>query len=177
MTTALRGAGPNTPPRNDGHRGADRHRRRGAWLALVAIVLVVASVAQTRPGRAMMSRLGLSSEAERYTALAFTTPDGIGGQTGDQITASFAIANHEGADRDYQWTVSVGGGSDSRALTNGSTRVADGSTGVIEPALPNPCATAEVSTAPTRERITVSLSDPSQSIGFWLTCAKTGATP
>jgi hypothetical protein len=176
MTTALLGAGPNTPPRNDDGRGAHRHRDRRAWFALAAVVLAVAGLAQTRPGRDAMSSLGLSSAADRYTALSFTTPDGLGQQTGaDQISASFAIANHEGADRNYRWTVTVGEGDRGRPVIEGATQVADGSTGIVRPAVPNPCPTADAAVAPTRERITVSLSDPSQSIGFWLTCANAGA--
>jgi hypothetical protein len=177
MTAALRGAGPNTPPRNDDHRGADRHRDRKAWFMLGAVVLVAAGLAQTRPGRDAMSSLGLSPTADRYTALSFTTPDALGQQTGaDQISASFAIVNHEGAERDYQWSVSVGEGG-GRVVTEGATHVADGGTAIVRPAVPNPCPTADAAAAPTHERVTVSLSDPSQSIGFWLNCANAGATP
>lgn len=177
MTAALRGAGPNTPPPDDGHRGAGRYRSRWPWLALIAIVLVYAGGAQTGRGRDVLSRLGLSVQADRYTALSFTDPNGLGEQKGDPVTARFAVANHEGEDRDYQWTVSVGDGDDRRTVTEGVSAADDGATIVVDPVVPNPCPTSDGSAAPTRERITVSLAAPAQSIGFWLTCAGTGDTP
>jgi hypothetical protein len=175
MTAALRGAGPNTPPRNDGQRGAGRYRSRWPWLALIAIVLAVAGVAQTGPGRDLLSRLGLSVEADRYTALSFVAPSGLGEQTGDPVTAAFAIANNEGGHREYQWTVSVGDDGDRRTVTDGVSAVDDGAAIVVDPAVPNPCPTTDASAVPTRERITVSLAEPAQSIGFWLTCPATEA--
>jgi hypothetical protein len=177
MTAALRGAGPSTPPRDDGGIGASGHRNRWPWLALAAIVLAVAGAAQTGPGRSLMSRLGLSAHPDHYTALSFTTPDALAEQTSDHLSASFAIANHEGAHRDYQWTAFVGEGDDRHALTTGTAGEADGDTVVVDPAPPNPCPINDGSGSPTRLRITVSLADPDQSIGFWLTCAAAGDTP
>lgn len=177
MTAALEGAGPNTPPHHDGHRGADRNGNRWPWVALAAIVIGVAAAAQTGPGRDVISRVGLANEADRYTALSFAVPDSLGEPAGDHVSAAVAIANHEGASRDYTWTVSVGEADDRRTLTSGVDDVADGATVVIDPIVANPCTTTDNSVTSTRQRITVALSDPVESIGFWLTCPTAGGTP
>jgi hypothetical protein len=140
-------------------------------------VLAVAGVAQTGPGRDLMSRLGLSTQADHYTALSFTAPTDLGQQVGDAVTAKFAVANHQGEHRDYAWTVSVGEGDARQPVTNGVTSVDDGATVVVDPAVPNPCPSTDGSVAPTRQRITVSLADPTQSIGFWLTCTTASTKP
>ncbi len=175
MTAALEGAGPNTPPHDDGYRGAARHR--WTWFGLAAAVIGVAAVAQSGPGRATISRLGLSVEAERFTALSFTAPDALTEPASGHVTASFAIANHEGTSRDYTWTVSVGDGEHGQVVTSGVSHLADAATIVIAPSLTNPCSISDNAETPARRRITVALADPVQSIGFWLTCPTAGGTP
>ena len=62
-------------------------------------------------------------------------------------------------------------------MTDGVSGVDDGATIDVDTAVPNPCPTSDVSAEPTRQRITVSLTEPAQSIGFWLTCPATEPAP
>jgi hypothetical protein len=144
------------------------HRAMRSWgaAALIAVVALAAGIGQTNPGREIMRAAGLSSAPTTYTSLAFLNPQSSQQQLGPlpaNVKASFVIHNGEGLARDYQWSVSLVQGRNTRSVAIGSIRIASGDdTSIIR--------SARVACTQAKVKIVVSLVHPAESIDSWATC-------
>ena len=83
--------------------------RRSA-LALLALVVVMARLAQTSHGHSLLKDAGLYQEPASYTGLAFTAPDKLPGQLTSKRTpvgVAFRIHNASGSSRSYRWSITL----------------------------------------------------------------------
>lgn len=139
-------------------------RWRGT-VALVAILVLVAGVAQTSQGHAIMARFGLFQQPASYTSLAFQHPQSLPEQLSPatDVDVSFVIRNAGDSPRDYKWSV---------VLTQGQTtlRLASGVVNIASRGERTVARSVKVSCTRGQARIVVSLARPAESIDSWMAC-------
>jgi hypothetical protein len=145
---------------------------KGRWLllALIAIVLLCAGLAQTSPGHVALKDVGLYEPPASYTELAFSDPGSLPHvlvKPSAKVTVSFSIHNVSDAAHSYQWSITL-----TRA---GTSQV--GASGVVQlPAQGRATVSRTVAAACAggRMQVTAQLVSPAESVSFWLTCPASG---
>jgi hypothetical protein len=140
-------------------------RWRGAAV-LVAVVVLVAGIAQTSLGQTLMRGSGLSRAQASYTSLAFARPQALPEQLKTQrakIAVSFVISNSSETTRDYQWSLLLVQAGHTRRVTTGTVRI---------PASRGSAITQDVEISCTQKQfqIVVSLVRPAENIDSWTAC-------
>lgn len=134
-------------------------------LAVAALLAAGLLFAQTGPGGSALGQLGLASEPERFTELAFADagalPQGVA-RAGNRLKFSFTVTNSEGRPRDYRWSASERGVNASQPVV-GTLSLAAGASEEVAVKLPAVCPGE-------RSRIEVRLDALPEPIGFWVTC-------
>jgi hypothetical protein len=134
--------------------------------ALAAAAVLAAGVGQTGAGHAILRSAGLLSEPSGYTSLAFTDPQALPEQLAAKRTdvgISFVVRNSTPASHDYQWSVVLVAGQQTRRLAGGTVRVAPGRAAVI-------ARSASISCSRGRVQMVVGLARPAESIDAWAAC-------
>ena len=169
-----------------------RTRPRGASLAaivtaaIVALALALTGFAQSAPGRQVGRDLGLFAPSEPYTELYFSDPGAVASATQPvpgriRRRASVAFVIHDAGHRalTYRWSVHVASRVGGATLRSGMTRLRAGQATTIHRHVRTGCAPAvghapavgsRRRRSPGRVRITVTLSHPRESIGYWVRC-------
>jgi hypothetical protein len=145
---------------------------KGRWslLALAALLLLCAGVAQTSPGHSVLTGLGLSATPPSYTELAFTNPGDL--QETDAsvqapVTVDFSIHNVSASARHYQWTiVALHNGANVGSLSGDVTVAAQAKTAFSE--------NVQVTCPSGRDQMVLRLASPAESLNFWVTCPSGG---
>jgi hypothetical protein len=145
-------------------------RRLSGWrgyLALIAVVLAGAAVAQTSAGHQVLRGTGLYEAPATFTSLSFAHP----GQLPLQLTSrrasvevAFVITNSGRLARRYQWRVLVVRGASAAQLDGGTTLVQGGAAVSVE-------RMTQVNCAGSRVGVKVQLRQPAQSIEAWMACS------
>jgi hypothetical protein len=143
--------------------------RRPAGFATLAIAALAAlGLAQTGPGHSAVGGLGFSSQADRFTELAFAAPARLPSRVPagtSRVALGFDLHNAERRATSYRWSIVQDGGT---VLASGRLQLASGARAGID-------RTVSVRCVPGRRiRVAVRLASPAQSIGFWTRCAKGG---
>jgi hypothetical protein len=143
------------------------HRKARWWgvLLLIVVVMLAAGIGQTRPGHAILEKVGLFKEPASYTSLAFMHPTSLPVQLMSKQAAavSFIIRNNSGISSDYQWSVSLVQGQRVRRVAAGRISVISGHATAIT-------SSARISCAQGKVRIVVSLVKPAEHIDAWTAC-------
>jgi hypothetical protein len=140
-------------------------RWRGV-VTLIAAIILAAGVGQTSFGHEILGKTGLFEEPTSYTSLAFLHPGSLPEQlTSKQATVgvSFIIRNAGDTPHDYQWSVSLVQGPQTRHIAGGTARVASGNGTAIARGATISCTQGQV-------QIVVSLAHPAEHIDAWLAC-------
>jgi hypothetical protein len=140
-------------------------------VALVAVVLAVALLAQTSAGQALMRDVGLSKTPAGYTQLSFARPQSLPAtvpSSGATVRVPFKIRNSSGTQHTYRWSVTAAHGQSTGQLSSGSTQVRAGAEVTVTPAVTVSCANGRV-------RLNVGLASPRESIDFYATCASSSS--
>ena len=149
--------------------------RTFATLAVVVIALALADFAQTSTGQRATRDLGLFSSSEPFTELYFSDPTAVAAATegalakaSRQVAVSFVIQNSGHAGVGYHWGISVQGAPADAGFTVLGPRQ---HVGLSRDVLTGCTATRRHRrSGPRRVRITVALSKPAESIGYWVSC-------
>lgn len=137
---------------------------------VIALLVLCAGLAQTKPGHALLADAGLYKPPASYTELTFAAPSDLPStlpSPNSPINVSFSLHNVTGAARAYQWSVVLTkAGQKSQVKASGSTTV---------PAQDRVTVTKSVRAACTGGRLQVSvrLASPDESVDFWVTCPAT----
>jgi hypothetical protein len=142
--------------------------RKAKWQGVVTLlaVVLVACVAQTSAGHAILRKAGLFEESASYTSLAFVHPQSLPEQLGAKranVGVSFEIHNVSGASRDYRWSVLMVQGGNTHRVATGSVLVASGGGVSITRAVKVFCVRGQT-------QIVVSLVYPAEHIDAWMEC-------
>jgi hypothetical protein len=142
-------------------------RRTSRWrgvVTLIAAILLAAGVGQTSLGHEILGKAGLFEEPASYTSLAFLQPGSLPEQlTSKPVMVSFIIRNASDTAHDYQWSMSLVQGQQTRQIAAGTARVASGNGTAITRAAAISCTQGQV-------QIVVSLAHPAEHIDAWLAC-------
>jgi hypothetical protein len=135
-------------------------------LAVLAIVILAAGIAQTGAGHSLLRKAGLFEQPVSYTSLAFQHPQSPPLLTSRRaaVPVSFVIANAGDTPRTYQWTLSVVQGTLTRRLATGSIRLVSGHRAALTKIAHVVC-TQQVN-------LVVSLAHPAESIHAWAACPR-----
>lgn len=143
-------------------------RWRG-WLALAAVVLVTAGIAQTGAGQALLRQAGVIASAPGYTELAFARLQALPAQAASQakFNVSFVINNVTSVTHDYQWSLWLVNNGHTHYMGKGDTPLEAGHGATVTHAVVMTCSAG-------RARIVVRLASPAESIDFWSKCLPRG---
>jgi hypothetical protein len=135
-------------------------------VAIVAVLALALSLAQTAAGRSVLQAAGLYRGPSAYTSLAFSNPQSLPASlpaTGTERAVSFVISNVSTSPHRYQWSVFLNQRGHASRLAAGGTQVpADGHAAVSR--------RVTVSCSGGRARLVVKLADPAESVDFWTAC-------
>ena len=140
----------------------------GIAVAIVALLTLALSSAQTAAGRSVLQAVGLYRGPSAYTSLAFSDPQSLPASlsaTRTKLAISFVISNVSTTPHRYQWSVFLNlnqRGHASRLAAGGTQVPADGRAAVSR--------RVTVSCPSGRARLVVKLADPAESIDFWAAC-------
>ncbi len=132
--------------------------------AVVVVVAVLALSAQSPPGQAELTRLGLGGPPARYTELAIRgslEPPPTVSNRPSVMLLPFTITNNEDRAMTYRWRVSASPGATARG-GRGVVSLGDEHEAILESAVTVTCA------AP-RAQITLQL-DTGERLSVWATC-------
>lgn len=148
---------------------------RGRWslLALVALIVICAGLAQTGQGHALLSDVGLYEQPAAYTELAFTDPGLLPNtqiQAKEPVPVSFSVHNVGASSQTYQWSITV--------THDGKTQEkAKGTVGVPSQGKVTVAKSVAACGTGSTAQVVVHLASPAESISFWVLCpASTAAT-
>ncbi len=145
------------------------HTRRATALGAVALLMLIGlGLAQTGVGKAVLRSAGIATPSAPYTELAFVNPADPGtAMPGGDVRVDFWIHNAEGAAHTYRWTAATNPpGRAPSTVTTGVLGLANGASATVATLVPVACASS-------RSRISVSLGEARQTIGFWESCPVT----
>ena len=114
----------------------------------------------------MLAKLGLFEQPASYTSLAFLHPTTLTEKLPEKqatVPVSFVISNTGGVPHDYQWSVSLVQGQQTRHVAAGSAQVASGKGATITSA-------ARISCTQGKVQILVSLARPAEHIDALTAC-------
>jgi hypothetical protein len=142
---------------------------KGRWsaVALMALVLLGAGLAQTRPGRGLLQGAGLLQVPSSYTELAFTVPSNVPVKLKSRhalIGVSFGIHNVSDSQRTYRWTIIFVRSGRSHVKASGAVRAPGQGQALVAKNFATVCVGG-------RLQVVVQLAIPAESIDFWTTCA------
>lgn len=140
-------------------------------VALVAVIVLAMSIAQTSTGHAVLRKAGLFEQPASYTSLAFHTPQSLPEQLSSQlanVVISFDIRNVSRTVLEYQWIILLTEGTASNRLSEGDVQILPGRGATIT-------RTTLISCTQSRVRIAVTLTRPSESIDSWVSCTSSKA--
>lgn len=103
-------------------------------MALAIALLLAVGLAQTSPGHSVLKLAGLYEKPASYTSLSFQHPGFLPDQLAKRqatIPVSFVIGNTRGNSRDYQWSVTVVQGQQTRLVAAGTVLLGPGRTAVV----------------------------------------------
>lgn len=136
-------------------------------IAVVAIVVAVAGLAQTGPGREVLRGAGLLGEPASYTSLFFANPQQpVLPQLYSQealLDQSFVIHNSSSAPRQYRWQILAVHDGQSQQVAAGKTTVESGRQETVDQAVLTSCVGG-------RLQLVIRLVAPRESITSWTTC-------
>ena len=138
----------------------------GRIVAVLALIVLAAGIAQTGAGHSLLRKAGLFEPPVSYASLAFRQPQSLPQQLASaraDVPVSFVISNAGHTPHTYQWAVSLVQGTQHRPVATGSIRLAPGHRAALTRAAHVVC---------TRQRVglVVSLAHPAESIHAWTTC-------
>lgn len=147
---------------------------RNWWsvLALLALVVTSAGLAQTSAGHGLLEDVGLSRAPAGYTELAFTSPRTLPTQLRSQnaaIAVSFGIHNASGSPRTYRWSIEL--------VRSGHSHLQ--AAGVASTPAQGRATVTRVVTASCmggRLQVVARLVSVAESIDFWVTCVPRGGS-
>jgi hypothetical protein len=148
-------------PKSPKHRAATL--RSAAVLALLALVAAAVVLAQTSAGRTLLRRAHISQPPMGFVQLSFrdagALPDYTVSAHGRKRIV-FELTNNEHDARSLRWTIATRG---DRPAASGTLRLKAGETKTLRRTVRIRC---------TRRRVyeIVRLADPSESIGYWMSC-------
>jgi hypothetical protein len=135
-------------------------------IALCAAVVVLAGLAQTGAGHALLRGAGLFQSPTGYTALSFLHPQAPIARNAKQRSAaavSFKIHNANAGARDYHWSVFLVHDGRRRTVGSGDVHVTAGHQASIIRSLKTGCTTGQT-------QLIVGLALPAESIDAWTSC-------
>ena len=145
-------------------------RRLVGWrgyLAVAAVVLAGAAVAQTGPGHQVLRAAGLYEAPASFTSLSFANPARLPLQltsTRTTIETSFVITNSSPLARKYQWRVLLVRGTTVAEAGSGTTVVRGRASVSVQQETSVNCAAGRVG-------LKVQLREPAESIEAWMACS------
>ena len=151
--------------------GRPRVVRYWGLTALVAAIILTAGIGQTNLGHTILRKAGITGGPTGYTSLAFSRPQSPLEQPGSKpanVEVSFVIQNTGDALRDYQWSVSLAQGPSKHDVATGNVRIAAGQGATITRSAKSSCTRGQI-------RVVVSLAEPAESIGAWITCSRSSS--
>ena len=146
-------------------------RSRWYLLALAAVALICAALAQTRQGHAALGAAGLYEEPSTYAELAFSTPNALPSalaKSGASVKVSFGIHNVSDNPRTYIWSIALVHSGVSQVKASGTASTAAQGQTEITTSVVAACVGGRV-------QVVVRLASPAESISFWMTCPPAAA--
>ncbi len=141
-------------------------------IALVALVILAASIGQISLGHSILREAGMFQGPTSYTSLAFLHPQSLQPRRLDpkraNVDVSFVINNAGGTPRDYRWSVTLAQGRHTHAVAAGSVRIPSGHGATIT-------RSEQISCTQGQARIVVSLESPAEFIDAWAACPSRGS--
>jgi hypothetical protein len=140
-------------------------RSRGL-IALIAGIVVLASIFQTNAGRAILRTAGLSQGSPGYTSLNFLEPKLLPEQLKSKysrVDATFVILNATDTKRDYSWSISLIRQGQADHVYTGNVKLASGGKAEITRTVTIECTGGQI-------RMVVSLEQPAESISALMAC-------
>jgi hypothetical protein len=134
-------------------------------LALAAVALITAGIAQSGAGQALLRQAGVIAPPVGYTELAFAQLQALPPRAVSQaeFNISFVIHNATTVTHDYQWSLWLINNGNSHYMGKGNTRLMPGRAATVTHAVTMACSAGRV-------RIVVRLASPAESIDFWSKC-------
>ena len=145
-------------------------QRLAAWrgyIAVIALVLAGAAVAQSGAGHRILLDTGLAEAPANFTSLSFSNPNRLPLQltsTRASIRIPFAIANWDRLAHTYRWRLVLVRGAKTSQLAAGAALVKGRASISRRPLVRIDCASGRVG-------VEVQLQQPAESIKAWLTCS------
>lgn len=138
-------------------------------IAVAFLVVVILLVIFQYGIRGAARQAGIVASPQGFTALYFSQPNALPNVLKqNRLNVNFVIANHEGTDRVYGWTVNFVQGAVRDQLDSGSTNVRNNSVQLVSLVLiPGRVTGVGI--------VNVTLSSPHQSINFHLNIVPSGA--
>ena len=148
---------------------------KGRWsaVALVALVLLGAGLAQTRPGRVLLQSAGLRQVPASYKELALTAPSSLPVKLKSAhapIEVSFGIHNVSVSPQTYRWSVTFVRSGRSHVKASGVIRAQVQGRATVAKTFATVCVGG-------RLQVVVRLAMPAESIDFWATCVSSSGKP
>jgi hypothetical protein len=147
--------------------------RPGRWLGrplglltLLAVLALLAGLAQTPPGSSVLRDTGLVGSPQTYTSLYFTDPGALPSTVPSghvALTVSFSVHNASSSSNNYQWTIQVGQGNQQTPAASGTITVPPGGTKPQNSQLDTFCPSGDL-------QVVVRLAAPAESIDFRAAC-------
>lgn len=135
-------------------------------LTLLGVLALLAGLAQTPPGYAVLRDTGLVGSPPSYTALSFTDPGALPSTVPSghvALTVPFSVHNASSSSNSYQWTVQVVQGSQRAQAASGTLTVPPGGTRPQSPQIEALCPSGDL-------QVVVRLAAPAESIDFRAAC-------
>lgn len=134
---------------------------------VIALIVLCAGLAQTKPGHVLLADAGLYKPPTSYTELTFTAPSELPStlpSPNSPINVSFSIHNATAAARAYQWSVVLTkAGQKSQVKASGTTTVLAQDRATVTKSVKMACVGG-------RLQVLVRLASPDESVDFWVTC-------
>ncbi len=148
-----------------------RLRRPYGALVLVAVAIVLVSLAETQTGQRLLTRIGVIGPSQGYTELAFVGAQHLPTQLlpSSRIHVPFTITNRQGKAMDYTWTIFEVTAAGSKSLLVGETTLKTGQVAQLDPKVIVTC-----TSSPTRVEVRLN-SGPL--VNFIVQCISGAAQP
>lgn len=141
---------------------------RGWWsaFALIALAALIAGLAQTSEGHAVLRKAGLYATPVSYSELAFNDPGALPSVLApgrSPVRVSFEIHNVSGGQRDYRWSIQLVRSGRRQLTASGTASVAASRYASVTRTVSVTCVNESI-------QMVIRLASPAESIDFWLSC-------